>query len=89
MDNLRAIKILQPTDIISGDRVLLSIQIDDSIDLVTKIVYSLYATVSGETQTWHTLATVNYPLPGSDLSVFSTTFNSLLFMSPQDVHLKV
>jgi hypothetical protein len=91
MDDLKAIKILQPTDIISGTQVLFSIQLNDNIGSVKQIVYSMYALQKGDTNpTWHPLSTVNIAgSPQSEKSIFSITFDSTQFASPQYVHLKV
>ena len=83
------IKILQPTDIISGETVLISIQIHDDIDLVKTIVYSIYGTQSG-VKGWHTLSTADYSSSsGSTKSVFSISFDATLFPAQEDVHMKV
>ena len=89
MKALSMIKILQPTDIISGATVLLSIQVHDDIDLVKSIVYSIYGTRSGS-KGWHVLATADFTsIGGSPKSVFSISFDATLFPAQEDVHMKV
>lgn len=90
MDSLSAIKILQPTDIISGNSVLVSFQLADAVGSVTRIVYSLYAQLKGaSTYQWHLIEDSIVQPADSGKSIFSTTFDSLAYNDRHDVHLKV
>lgn len=89
MDSLKAIKILQPTDIMSGADAPISIQISTQIGTVNKIVYSMYAKKPSEAFKWHVLATQTLSGSARFENMFSITFDSWVFDNKQDVHLKV
>lgn len=91
LDRLAAVRILQPTDIITGTQALVVGKIQPQhVGVVTQITLFIYAKTPGPLTTaqWHEVASVNNPAV-DDGSFFRLTFDSSQFSSPQEVLLKV
>ncbi|KAJ1438843.1 hypothetical protein B484DRAFT_392061 [Ochromonadaceae sp. CCMP2298] len=72
LNQVEAVLIVQPTDILSGQSATLSVQITSSDTAVTSCTFFLFTSAAGGVASWHQLATVTVRTASADSSSFAT-----------------